>query len=190
MRSDPAITLVLVMTTTDLAFLLIRLAVGLTFAAHGAQKAFGWWGGPGPDRWAGLVERMGFQPIGLFWAVSIAAELAGGLLLAFGLFTPLAAAILVAQSIVIVVQAHGPKGFFNSNGGYEFPLVLGIAAAAICIAGPGGASLDAALGLSLAAGVRVGLVFAAVAAGVVALLIPRLVAVAPGIEARSNLRRG
>src|SRR5258705_9385140 len=103
------------MSTSDIALLILRLGIGLTFAAHGAQKAFGWWGGPGPERWAGAVAGMGFRPVSVFTYASIAAELGGGLLLAAGFLTPVAVAILVAQSIVIIFQVHWQHGFFNTQ---------------------------------------------------------------------------
>jgi hypothetical protein len=68
----------------DLGLLILRLVVGLTFAAHGGQKAFGWWSGSKYAGWRAGVERMGLRPAG-FWAiVSTAAELGGGVLLAVG----------------------------------------------------------------------------------------------------------
>lgn len=160
----------------DLALLILRLAVGLTFAAHGAQKAFGWWDGPGPVGWRGAIERMGFRPIDLFVALSVGAELIGGLLLAIGLVTPLAAAVLVAQSIVIVGRAHWAKGFFSTKGGFEFPLVLGLVAGATCLAGAGAISLDALLGLPFPDPVRAALLPLAVAGGLTSLLIPDVMA--------------
>ena len=47
----------------DLGIALIRIVVGLTFAAHGAQKAFGWWGGPGYEGWSGAIHKMGWRPV-------------------------------------------------------------------------------------------------------------------------------
>jgi len=159
----------------DLAVLIVRLAVGLTFAAHGAQKAFGWWEGPGPAGWRGAIARMGFRPIDLFVTLSIGAELVGGLLLAVGLVAPLAAAVLVAQAIVIIGRAHWSKGFFSTKGGFEFPLVLGLAASAICLAGAGAFSLDALFGLPFPDPIRAGLLPLAVAGGLASLLVPGIV---------------
>src|SRR5258708_980035 len=100
---------------TDIAFFLLRVAIGLIFAAHGAQKVFGWWGGPGMDGWRGAMEHMGIRPAAFWAVVSAGVELIGGLLLVLGLFTPFAAAALVGQSIVIIGQVHLPKGFFNTQ---------------------------------------------------------------------------
>src|SRR5690349_17851482 len=65
------------MSLNDVAVFLLAVGVGLTFAAHGAQKAFGWWGGPGVAGWQGALTHMGFRPVALFAFVSIAAELVG-----------------------------------------------------------------------------------------------------------------
>ena len=139
----------------DLGLLIVRLAVGLTFAAHGAQKALGWWGGPGFAGWATAVGRMRYSPA-TFWAiVSAYVELVGGLLFAAGLLTPLVAALLFAQALVIVLRVHLPNGFWNSKGGIEFPLQLLAGSALILLGGPGLFSLDAALGLEAGGGLRV-----------------------------------
>ena len=164
------------METFDIGLLLLRLAVGLTFAAHGAQKVFGWWGGPGFAKWKGAMAGMGFRPVTLFAAVSAGVELVGGLALAAGFLTPLAGAALIAQSVVIIGQVHWQNGFFNTKGGYEFPLTLGIAVAAITLIGAGAWSVDAAIGLTVEPAVSVAFVIAALVAGLVALAIPRVTA--------------
>ena len=104
------------MAASDLGLLILRLVVGLTFAAHGAQKAFGWWSRPKFAGWRAGVESMGLRPT-VFWAlVSTAAELVGGVLLAVGLLTPLATAALIAQSVVIISRADA---FGAANGGRD-----------------------------------------------------------------------
>jgi len=168
--------------------LIIRLAVGLTLAAHGAQKLFGAFGGHGIAGTGAFFESLGFRPGRRFAALAGLGELGGGLGVALGLLTPLAAAAVIATMIVAVWSVHGEKGFFLTNGGYEYNLVLVAAAAGIAFAGPGALSLDQSLGLALA-GVAWGV--AALALGVAGALPPlvsRAVAVrhaAPVREARA-----
>jgi putative oxidoreductase len=167
------------MDTFDAALLILRLGVGLTFAAHGAQKVFGWWGGPGISGWKGAVAHMGFRPVSLFAAISSFAELGGGLFLAAGLLTPLAGAVLIGQSVVIIGHVHWPNGFFNTKGGYEFPLVLAVGAIALVLIEAGAWSIDAAIGFSLDANLRVALVVLGIVGGLVSLAVPRLSAQDP-----------
>jgi putative oxidoreductase len=162
------------MTIYDLAVLFLGVAVGLTFAAHGAQKAFGWWGGPGMTGWQGAMEHMGFRPARLFALVSMGAELIGGLFLAVGFLTPFAAAVLVAQTIVIIFHVHLPKGFWSAKGGIEFALQLGVGALVLGLLGRGALSLDGVLGLSFSSMARIELIALGLVAGVVSFAIPRL----------------
>jgi putative oxidoreductase len=71
------------------------------------------------------------------------AETGGGLLLALGLLTPLAAALLCGVMLVAAISVHIKKGFFVTGGGYEYTLVLGVAALTLAFTGPGALSLDA-----------------------------------------------
>ena len=137
------------MALADSTLLVLRLVVGLIFAAHGAQKAFGWWNGPGIEGWQKIVAGMRFQPAPLWTVVSVGAELIGGLLVAIGLFTPVAATALIGQSVVIILKAHLPKGFWNKNGGIEFPLALAAGVLAILGIGPGAYSADGLIGFGL-----------------------------------------
>lgn len=172
------------MTTFDFALLILRLAVGLTFAAHGAQKAFGWWGGPGPANWLRAVHGMGYHPAALFAAAAILVELVGGLALALGFMTPFAAGLLIAQAIVISVVAHLSHGFFSTNGGFEFPFVLGIAAMTIGLVSPGAISLDALLGLGFEPASRIALAVLGIVGG---LAVPAVRGLA--MPARRSVRR-
>lgn len=162
------------MYANDLSLLILQLGVGLTFGAHGAQKLFGWWGGPGLAGWEAGMTRMGFRPARLFAVLSALIEFVGGLLLAVGFLTPLAAAILIAQSVVIIGHVHLPNGFFNAKSGFEFPMILGIGAASVGLGGPGAISVDAVLGLAIGSEVRVALIILGILAGLVALAVPRL----------------
>ena len=74
-------------------------------------------------------------------------EAGGGLLLAAGLLTPLAAALVCSVMIVAALTAHVKQGFFLTSGGFEYTLVLGVAGLSLAFTGPGALSLDALLGL-------------------------------------------
>jgi hypothetical protein len=91
-----------------------------------------------------------------------------------GLLTPLATAALIAQSVVIVGLLHLPKGFMNRNGGVEFALSLAAGVVALVGTGPGSVSLDAALGLSYSAEVRVWLIVVGILGALVGLAISRI----------------
>ncbi|MBC5809986.1 MAG: DoxX family membrane protein [Candidatus Eremiobacteraeota bacterium] len=136
------------MTSFDLGLLAVRLIIGGAIAAHGAQKLFGWFGGYGIAGTGGFLESIGFRPGRFFAAAAGASEFGGGLLLALGLLTPAGVALVVATMVVAALSVHVKNGFFVSNSGYEYPLVMGVAAATIGFAGPGLLSLDAMLGLT------------------------------------------
>lgn len=131
----------------DIGLLLIRIVVGLTMAGHGAQKLFGWFGGYGLSGTGGFMESLGFVPGRRAALAAGLAEALGGLLLALGLVTPLAAAAIVAVMLVAVATVHLSKGFFVTAGGYEYNLVLAAAALVLAFTGPGAWSLDALLEL-------------------------------------------
>jgi putative oxidoreductase len=131
----------------DIGLLLLRLAVGLTLAAHGAQKLFGWFGGPGLDGMGQGMEALGFFPGRRHAFLAGLTELGGGLLLAIGFLTPLAASVVFAVMLVAGATVHLKKGFFLMSGGYEYTLVLGLAGLSLAFTGAGVFSLDALLGL-------------------------------------------
>lgn len=131
----------------SIGILILRVVVGLTLAAHGAQKLFGWFGGYGLTGTGGFLEQLGFVPGRRAALAAGLAEAGAGLLLALGLATPVAAAVALAVMVVAAVSAHAPKGFFAHNGGYEYTLILGIAALSIAFTGPGAMSLDTVLGV-------------------------------------------
>jgi putative oxidoreductase len=130
----------------DLGLLALRLVVGLTLAAHGTQKLFGWFGGYGLTGTGGFLEQLGFRPGKRAAFMAGFSEAGGGLLLALGAITPLAATLIIGVMMVAAVTVHLPKGFFNHNGGYEYPLVLASAALTVALTGPGRISVDAWLG--------------------------------------------
>ena len=132
-----------------LGLLVLRVVIGLIVAAHGAQKLFGWWGGPGMAGWTSGMTRMRLRPA-VPWAwLSVLSELVGGLGLALGLLTPLPSFGIVAAMLVAIALVHWPNGFWNGKRGYEFNLSLVAVAVAIALTGPGAYSLDSALGIHL-----------------------------------------
>jgi putative oxidoreductase len=161
------------MDTNDFSLFILQLGIGLTFAAHGAQKVFGWWGGPGLRGWEGAMEHMDFRPARLFALVSAFVELGAGLSLAAGLLTPFVAAALVAQAVVIL-HVHWENGFFNVRSGFEFPLLLGIGAAAVGLADGGAIGVDPFIGFVVEPFSRLAIMLGGIGAGLVVLAVPRL----------------
>ena len=96
------------------------------------------------------MESLGFRPGRVHAALAGGAELVGGLLIALGLLTPVGSALVLAVMVVAIASVHLPKGFFVSDGGAEYNLVIMAAVAALAFIGPGAYSLDAAEGLALA----------------------------------------
>lgn len=133
----------------DLALLVLRLVVGVLFAGHGAQKLFGAFGGGGLDGTASMFDNIGLRPGWLHARAAGTAEFAGGALLALGLFTPFAAAVLIAVMTAAVITVHAPNGIWNTNQGYEFNLVMAAVVFALSGIGAGSWSLDNAFGFDL-----------------------------------------
>ena len=134
----------------DLGLLLLRALIGALMAAHGAQKLFGWFSGHGLRGTADFLESLGWRPGRTFALLLGAAELVGGLALALGAGTPVAAGVLIAVLANAAWVVHRPNGLWNTVGGYEYPLVLVGAAAALAITGPGRFSIDHLAGWQLA----------------------------------------
>jgi putative oxidoreductase len=132
----------------DIGLFLLRSTVGLTLAAHGAQKLFGWFGGYGLEATGQAFEGLGFRPGRRHALMAGLVEAGGGLLLVLGLLTPLAAAVVLSVMFVAAVSVHVKQGFFLTSGGYEYTMVLGIAGLTLAFTGPGALSVDALLGYS------------------------------------------
>ena len=117
-------------TSVDWALFVVRLAAGVIFAAHGAQKLFGAFGGPGLGA---VVHMMG--PVG--YLVSIG-EFFGGLGLIVGFLSRFSAASLILVMCGAIAMVHGRNGFFlGAKPGFEFNLALIGLLAAVLITGPG-----------------------------------------------------
>jgi putative oxidoreductase len=144
---------------------LLRVLVGLLFVGHGTQKLFGWFGGGGLDETADAFESMGLRPGKPNAAAAGLAEAGGGVLLALGLATPLAAASLNGVMLTAIRKVHFQNGVWVTEGGYEYNAVLIAAVTLLAESGPGPISLDRSLGIERR-GIGWGL--AALAGGVLA----------------------
>jgi putative oxidoreductase len=133
----------------DIALLVLRAVVGLYLFGHGAQKLFGWFGGPGLAGTSGFLGSAGFRPA-RFWALNAGlAEAIGGALLFLGLLTPLGSIAIISAMVVAIATAHLGKGWFGQTGGPELPLTNIAAAIVVALAGPGRVALDSWLGIAL-----------------------------------------
>jgi len=137
------------MITLGLGLLIIRLVAGLTIAAHGAQKLFGWFGGPGLAKLEQGFRNQGYKPAWLWVFFVILGELGGGLSLALGFLTPLGTAGMFGAMFMAIAKSHWKNGFWNSKRGIEYPLMLLTMAVGIGLTGPGLYSLDAIFGIAL-----------------------------------------
>jgi len=137
--------------TTEAGFgaLALRVPVGIIFAAHGAQKLFGWFGGYGLEGTAGWMESIGLAPGVLMALLAGSAEFFGGLALVLGLFTRPAAFALSIAMLVAIFSVHFANGLFMSNNGYEFGLALLAASVSLLLGGAGKASVDALIAKKL-----------------------------------------
>jgi putative oxidoreductase len=127
--------------------LIIRLIIGGLFIGHGTQKLFGWFGGPGPDGTAQMMDALKLHPPRRNALTAGAIETTGGALLAAGLATPLAASSLIGIMLTAIRTVHWKNGPWAANGGYEFNLALIAALLGLADDGPGDLSLDHILGI-------------------------------------------
>lgn len=128
-------------TLTTTARTVLRVVVGFLFAAHGWQKYNEW-------TIAGTTAAFGDMgiPMAEIAAPFIATlELVGGIALILGLLTRPVAVLLTLDMLGALVLVHLSAGIFVSNNGYELVLLLGAAALALALVGPGRASADYAL---------------------------------------------
>jgi len=129
-------------TQNSLSPLALRLPLGIIFAAHGAQKLFGWFGGYGLEGTGKWMASIGLEPGVLMAALSGSAEFFGGVFLLLGLLTRPTALVLAVTMLVAIFTVHISQGLFMSNNGYEFALALLAGAVSLLISGGGRASID------------------------------------------------
>ncbi|MGN6130805.1 MAG: DoxX family protein [Nocardioidaceae bacterium] len=130
----------------NVARLVARTVIGGLFIGHGTQKLGGWFGGPGLEGTAGMMESLRLHPPRRNAVAAGAAETGGGALLALGLATPLASSALIGTMITAIRKVHWSNGPWVSAGGYEYNLVLIAALLALAEDKPGDLSVDRALG--------------------------------------------
>jgi putative oxidoreductase len=121
------------------ALLVARIIAGIVFMAHGAQKLFGAFGGPGLSA---TVQMMG--PLGYLVTIG---EFFGGLGLIVGILSRFSAASLIVVMLGAIGMVHLPNGFFmnwagtQKGEGFEYHLLAIALFLVILIAGPGAFAL-------------------------------------------------
>lgn len=137
-------TLIKRITSTDagLDTLPLRVGAGVVFAAHGAQKLFGSFGGYGLEGTAGWMESIGLAPGLLMAAMAGSAEFFGGLLLIAGLLVRPSAFVLAITMLVAILTVHLQNGLFMSNNGFEYGLALLAISISLVFRGAGSLSAD------------------------------------------------
>jgi putative oxidoreductase len=133
--------------TLSIGVLLLRLAIGIPMAGHGAQKLLGWFGGYGLTTTGGFMAQMGFHPGRAFAAIAAVTEIVSGFLVALGFLGPIGPALMISVMIVAAVTVHWRQGLFAPKG-IEIPLLYAAAAIGVALTGYGEFSLDALLGIS------------------------------------------
>jgi putative oxidoreductase len=139
-------------SVVDWALLVARVFVGVVFMAHGAQKLFGAFGGPGLSA---FVQMMG--PLGYLVAIG---EFFGGLGLVVGFLSRFSAASIILIMLGAIAMVHGKVGFFmnwtgqQAGEGFEYHLLAIGILLPILIAGPGRLAIGRFLPLPKVAGER------------------------------------
>ncbi|WP_454876714.1 DoxX family protein [Pseudomonas farris] len=124
---------------------ILRIFVGVIFAAHGSQKLFGAFGGYGIAGTAQYMESIGLAPGHLMAILAGGTEFFGGLALIIGLLARPAALGLTFLALVAIFTVHISNGLFMANNGYEFALALLGGSLAVLIEGAGKLSVDRAI---------------------------------------------
>ncbi|ROQ37840.1 putative oxidoreductase [Marinobacter sp. 3-2] len=135
----------LISTDAGWGALALRIPVGIIFAAHGAQKLFGWFGGYGLEGTGQWMDSIGLSPGYLMALLAGGAEVFGGLALIIGLLVRPASAVLAFAMLIAIFSVHIGNGLFMSNNGYEFGLALLAVSVSLVFSGAGRASIDRAI---------------------------------------------
>ncbi|MDP2600779.1 MAG: DoxX family protein [Deltaproteobacteria bacterium] len=109
--------------------IVLRIALGAIFIAHGGQKLFGLWGGPSLSGFTQSMENLGLPFPGVMALVAGCAEFFGGLMVLLGFYARWGALFILGVMAVAVYTIHWKNGFFLQNQGYEYNLAI----VAMCI---------------------------------------------------------
>jgi putative oxidoreductase len=162
-RSDPLMA--------DIGLAVARLGLGITMAAHGTQKLFGWFGGAGPEGTGAFMSSLGY-PAGKAMAIIAGlTETLGGLGIALGFVTAIAGSAVLG-TMVNAAWIGIPSGFMSGPAGvgYDLALILATGAAALTLTGPGRFSVDQVIG-NRNRGIMSGLIWVIVGLGMAVLAL-------------------
>lgn len=132
----------LLSSNAGFAALALRIPIGITFMAHGAQKLFAWFGGYGLEGTGQWMASIGLEPGYLMALMAGSSEFLGGIALLIGLLVRPAGLVLAITMLVAIFSVHFVNGLFMSNNGYEFGLALLAASVSLMFSGAGKLSLD------------------------------------------------
>ena len=136
--------------TQDLGLLVLRVGLGVVLVAHGLQKLFGWWGGEGLTGFRNSLSDIGYQHADILTYCAAGGEIAAGVLMVLGLFTPLAAAGALAyliNGLIAGMTGQNARSFpFFLPNGHEYELTLIVATVTLILVGPGRYGFDAGRG--------------------------------------------
>ena len=119
----------------DWAILPLRIGLGILFIAHGLQKAFGSFNGPGIDGFAGTLSKLGLAPSIIFAYIVAYIQLLCGIGLVLGLCTRISSALLMALTVIATISINFKNGFFLVNGGFDFNFIIIVCCLSLLMSG-------------------------------------------------------
>ena len=122
----------------DLALLVARIVTGVTLVAHGWHR----WQGTGLEKQAQLLTDAGLPAASGLAVAVVIFELIGGILLVFGLATPLIGLGMVVMNVAIILTTKEGAGFYVGTGGWEYNAILAALGLLLLALGSGRAGLD------------------------------------------------
>jgi putative oxidoreductase len=143
----------LLSSNASVSMLILRIALGIIFIAHGAQKLFGWFGGYGLEGTGKWMASIGFEPGYVMALLAGSGEFFGGLAILLGFLTR-PAALVTAFTMLVASTLHIGNGLFLSNNGFEFALILIAASLTLVFQGGGKYAVDNILLKTIHKGVR------------------------------------